>query len=106
YDVNCGFPMPKLGLCVYKITDEEMEDAVSSALDIGHRAFDTAYFYKHEIALGNALKKSDVPCSELFITSKLWNDYQGYDKTIEFFTKSIENLGTDYFDLFLIYLLF
>lgn len=103
YYLNNGYPMPKVGLGVYKITDEEMENAVSSALDIGYRAFDTAYFYKNEIALGNALKKSDVPRSELFITSKIWNDYQGYDKTIEFFTKSIENLGTDYLDLFLIH---
>lgn len=56
YYLNNGYPMPKVGLGVYKITDEEMENAVSSALDIGYRAFDTAYFYKNEIALGNALK--------------------------------------------------
>lgn len=95
--------MPKIGLGVYKITEEEMEPAVTAALEAGYRAFDTAYFYKNEIALGNALKKSDVPREDLFITSKLWNDYQGYDQTIEFFTKSIENLGTDYLDLFLIH---
>lgn len=95
--------MPKVGLGVYKITEEEMEQAVTAALGAGYRAFDTAYFYKNEIALGNALKKSDVPREDLFITSKLWNDYQGYDRTIEFFTKSIENLGTDYLDLFLIH---
>ncbi|MGO2206794.1 aldo/keto reductase [Staphylococcus xylosus] len=103
YYLNNGYPMPKVGLGVYKITEEEMEQAVTAALGAGYRAFDTAYFYKNEIALGNALKKSDVPREDLFITSKLWNDYQGYDRTIEFFTKSIENLGTDYLDLFLIH---
>ena len=46
YYLNNGYPMPKVGLGVYKITDEEMENAVSSALDIGYRAFDTAYFIK------------------------------------------------------------
>ncbi|MGW7795737.1 aldo/keto reductase [Staphylococcus xylosus] len=103
YYLNNGYPMHKVGLGVYKITEEEMEQAVTAALGAGYRAFDTAYFYKNEIALGNALKKSDVPREDLFITSKLWNDYQGYDRTIEFFTKSIENLGTDYLDLFLIH---
>jgi diketogulonate reductase-like aldo/keto reductase len=103
YYLNNGYPMPKVGLGVYKITEEEMEKAVNAALESGYRAFDTAYFYKNEIALGNALKKADIPRSDLFITSKIWNDYQGYDKTIEFFTKSIENLGTDYLDLFLIH---
>lgn len=103
YYLNNGYPMPKVGLGVYKITEGEMDQAVTAALEAGYRAFDTAYFYKNEIALGNALKKSDVSREDLFITSKLWNDYQGYDQTIEFFTKSIENLGTDYLDLFLIH---
>lgn len=103
YYLNNGYPMPKVGLGVYKITDDEMNVSVATALDAGYRAFDTAYFYKNEIALGNALKKADIPREDLFITSKLWNDYQGYDRTIEFFTKSIENLGTDYLDLFLIH---
>ncbi|MCD8829566.1 aldo/keto reductase [Staphylococcus gallinarum] len=103
YYLNNSYPMPKVGLGVYKITEGEMETSIEAALAAGYRAFDTAYFYKNEIALGNALKHSDIPREDLFITSKLWNDYQGYDKTIEYFTKSIENLGTDYLDLFLIH---
>ncbi|SCS27927.1 aldo/keto reductase [Staphylococcus caeli] len=103
YYLNNGYPMPKIGLGVYKIDDETMETAINAALEAGYRAFDTAYFYKNEIALGNALKKADISRDALFITSKLWNDYQGYDRTIEYFTKSIENLGTDYLDLFLIH---
>ena len=51
-------------------------------------------------ALGSALKHSNVERDELFITSKLWNDYQGYDQTIEYFNKSLDNLGLDYLDLF------
>ncbi|OEK69144.1 glyoxal reductase [Staphylococcus equorum] len=103
YYLNNGYPMPRVGLGVYKITDEEMEPAVTAAIEAGYRAFDTAYFYKNEIALGNALKQSEIPREDLFLTSKIWNDYQGYDNTINFFTKSIENLGTDYLDLFLIH---
>ncbi|MCG7339757.1 aldo/keto reductase [Staphylococcus sp. ACRSN] len=103
YYLNNSYPMPKVGLGVYKITEEEMETSIEAALEAGYRAFDTAYFYKNEIALGNALKRSEIPREDLFITSKLWNDYQGYDQTIEYFTKSIENLGTDYLDLFLIH---
>ena len=80
-----------------------MEEVVRTALDAGYRAFDTAYFYGNEKALGSALKQSNIERDELFITSKLWNDYQGYDQTIEYFNKSLDNLGLDYLDLFLIH---
>ena len=82
--LNNGYPMPRLGLGVYKVTDEEMETAIQAALDDGYRAFDTAYFYNNE-ALGKALKNSGVPREDLFITTKLWNDHQGYDSTLEYF---------------------
>ena len=101
--LNNGYPMPAVGLGVYKIADEQMEEVVRTALDAGYRAFDTAYFYGNEKALGSALKHSNVERDELFITSKLWNDYQGYDQTIEYFNKSLDNLGLDYLDLFLIH---
>ena len=55
------------------------------------------------MALGKALNNSEMNRDELFITSKLWNDYQGYDSTIEYFNRSLENLGLDYIDLFLIH---
>lgn len=95
--------MPKVGLGVYKISETEMETAVMHALEVGYRAFDTAYFYNNEQALGQVLSKSDVSRDDLFITSKLWNDYQGYDQTIEYFNKTLNNLDTDYLDLFLIH---
>ncbi|WP_077453263.1 aldo/keto reductase [Staphylococcus aureus] len=101
--LNNGYPMPSVGLGVYKISDEDMTKVVNVAIDAGYRAFDTAYFYDNEASLGRALKDNGVNREGLFITTKLWNDYQGYEKTFEYFNKSIENLQTDYLDLFLIH---
>ena len=101
--LNNGYPMPKIGLGVYKVSDEEMETAIQAAIDDGYRAFDTAYFYKNEEALGKALKNSGVPREDLFITTKLWTDHQGYDRTLEYFNRSLDNLGLDYIDLYLIH---
>lgn len=103
YYLNNGYPMPKISLGVYKISDEEMESAVTAAIEAGYRAFDTAYFYKNEKALGKSLKNANISREDIFLTSKIWNDYQGYDSTIDYFNKSIENLETDYLDLFLIH---
>ncbi|HCW7514618.1 TPA: aldo/keto reductase [Staphylococcus aureus] len=101
--LNNGYPMPSVGLGVYKISDEDMTKVVNAAIDAGYRAFDTAYFYDNEASLGRALKDNGVDREDLFIATKLWNDYQGYEKTFEYFNKSIENLQTDYLDLFLIH---
>lgn len=101
--LNNGYPMPSVGLGVYKISDEDMTKVVNAAIDAGYRAFDTAYFYDNEASLGRALKDNGVDREDLFITTKLWNDYQVYEKTFEYFNKSIENLQTDYLDLFLIH---
>ncbi|HDW0901238.1 TPA: aldo/keto reductase [Staphylococcus aureus] len=101
--LNNGYPMPSVGLGVYKISDEDMTKVVNAAIDAGYRAFDTAYFYDNEASLGRALKDNGVDREGLFITTKLWNDYQGYEKTFEYFNKSIENLQTNYLDLFLIH---
>ncbi|MCD8848927.1 aldo/keto reductase [Staphylococcus arlettae] len=103
YYLNNGYPMPKIGLGVYKITDNEMETAIESALEVGYRAFDTAYLYDNEVALGRVLKQSEIARDSLFITSKLWNDYQGFESTLEQFNQSLERLGTDYLDLYLIH---
>lgn len=101
--LNNGYPMSSVGLGVYKISDEDMTKVVNAAIDAGYRAFDTAYFYDNEASLGRALKDNGVDREDLFITTKLWNDYQGYEKTFEYFNKSIENLQTNYLDLFLIH---
>lgn len=103
YYLNNGYPMPKIGLGVYKITDNEMATAIESALEVGYRAFDTAYLYDNEVALGRVLKQSEIARDSLFITSKLWNDYQGFESTLEQFNQTLERLGTDYLDLYLIH---
>lgn len=103
YYLNNGYPMPKIGLGVYKITDNEMETAIESALEVSYRAFDTAYLYDNEVALGRVLKQSEIARDSLFITSKLWNDYQGFESTLKQFNQSLERLGTDYLDLYLIH---
>ncbi|WP_278926528.1 aldo/keto reductase [Staphylococcus auricularis] len=103
YTLNNGYEMPKVGLGVYKITDEQMPTAVDSAIKAGYRAFDTAYLYKNEVSLGQAIKESDIDRESLFITSKLWNSHQGYESAKEHFYQSLEDLGLDYLDLYLIH---
>ncbi|MDU6178853.1 MAG: aldo/keto reductase [Staphylococcus lugdunensis] len=101
--LNNGYPMLKVGFGVYKITDEDMPKVIQQAIETGYRAFDTAYFYGNEASLGQALKNSGLPREELFITSKVWNDHQGYEQTKAYFQRSLDNMGLDYFDLFLIH---
>lgn len=85
YYLNNGYPMPKVGLGVYKITDDEMNVSVATALDAGYRAFDTAYFYKNEIALGNALKK-------LTFRVKIYLSHQNYGMIIRVMTVQLNFL--------------
>ncbi|MCE4955892.1 aldo/keto reductase [Macrococcoides caseolyticum] len=101
--LNNNVEMPVLGLGVYKVSEEEMQSVVDAAIKAGYRAFDTAHFYFNEVSLGKALNSSGIPREELFITTKLWNDDQGYDKTIAAFNTSLEKLGLDYIDLYLIH---
>lgn len=101
--LNNNIEMPVLGLGVYKITDEQMPNVIETALSAGYRAFDTAHFYFNEVSLGEALKNSGVSREELFITTKLWNDDQGYENTKAAFNASLEKLGLDYIDLYLIH---
>lgn len=101
--LNNGNEMPVVGLGVYKLSDTEMNHAVQAAATAGYRAFDTAYYYFNEQALGKALKETGIPREDLFITTKLWNDDQGYDKTKAAFQRSLDALGMDYIDLYLIH---
>lgn len=101
--LNDGRKMPQLGLGVFKVSDEEVHTAASQALESGYRAFDTAAYYCNEQSLGEVLRESGVPRDELFITSKVWNGDQGYDKTIKAFERSLSNLGLDYIDLYLVH---
>ena len=99
-----GVKMPYLGFGVFKLGDgEETKNAVKIALETGYRGIDTASYYGNEESVGRAIKESDVQREDLFITSKVWNDEQGYNATLRAFERSLERLGTDYLDLYLIH---
>lgn len=102
--LNNGIIMPQFGLGVFKAEEgEEVENAVSTALKSGYRLIDTAAIYRNEEGVGRAIAESDVPRSEMFITTKLWNDDQGHDSALLAFNKSLDRLGLDYIDLYLIH---
>lgn len=101
--LNNDVEIPELGLGVYKIEDADVERVVHTAIDAGYRAIDTAWFYKNEKALGAALKTLNINREDLFITTKLWNDFQGYDATIKAFNDSLESLQLTYIDMYLIH---
>jgi 2,5-diketo-D-gluconate reductase A len=101
--LNNGVQMPILGLGVYQMSAEECERSVSDAIQAGYRLFDTASAYGNEEALGKALKRSDVPREQLFVTTKLWVSDATYDKAKRAFDRSMQLLGLDYLDLYLIH---
>src|SRR6185503_158495 len=95
--LNNGVAMPILGFGVFQVADlKECERAVSDALDVGYRLIDTAASYGNEEAVGNAIRRSSVPRSELFITTKLWVTGAGYDRTKAAFDRSLKKLQLDY----------
>lgn len=97
-----GVHMPCVGLGVYKMTDSnEAIQAMTEALKVGYRAIDTASLYFNEKEVGKAIRNSNIPRKDLFITTKVWNDDQGYDETLRAFEKSLDLLGLDYIDLYL-----
>lgn len=99
-----GVEMPRFGLGVWQAEDgEEVTNAVKWALDAGYRAIDTAAAYQNEEGVGEAIRQSGLDRKELFITTKVANSDQGYDETLAAFDKSLERLGTDYIDLYLIH---
>ncbi|MYL64069.1 aldo/keto reductase [Bacillus hwajinpoensis] len=99
-----GVEMPTLGLGVWKMeNNDEVKTAVNAAIDAGYKAIDTAAAYKNEEGVGAAIKESSTPREELFITSKVWNDDQGYDLTLEAFEDTVSKLGIDTLDLYLIH---
>ena len=101
--LNNGVIIPQLGLGVWQASDDEAEHAVSVALDAGYRLVDTAAMYRNERGVGRAIAASGIPREEIFVTTKLWNTNQGYDKTLVAFEESLAALGLEYIDLYLIH---
>lgn len=102
--LNTGNTIPQLGLGVFKIDDEaECERVVLDALELGYRHIDTAMIYRNEAAVGRALAQSGIPRDELFVTTKVWNSDQGKDEAPAALATSLDLLGLDYVDLYLIH---
>jgi 2,5-diketo-D-gluconate reductase A len=101
--MNNGLQIPQLGFGVFLVPPEETKQAVTEALEAGYRLIDTAQGYRNEEGVGAAIAESDVPRDELFITTKLTNSEQGYDTTLAAFDGSMDKLGIDVLDLFLIH---
>lgn len=104
YQLNNGVEIPVSGFGTFKAKDgEEAYHAVLEALKAGYRHIDTAAIYQNEESVGQAIKDSGVPREEMFVTTKLWNSQQTYEQTRQALEKSIEKLGLDYLDLYLIH---
>ncbi|KAA6213011.1 aldo/keto reductase [Streptomyces albofaciens JCM 4342] len=101
--LNNDVAMPQLGYGVWQVPDDEAFTAVGAALEAGYRSIDTAAIYGNEEGTGKALAASGIARDELFVTTKLWNDAQGYDSTLRAFDESLKKLGLEYVDLYLIH---
>ncbi|MGI8308830.1 aldo/keto reductase [Saccharopolyspora hattusasensis] len=101
--LNTGAAMPQLGYGVFKLPAGQVVERVLAALQAGYRSIDTAAVYGNEEGVGKAIAESGLKREELFVTTKLGNDSQGYDSTLKAFDESLTKLGLDYVDLYLIH---
>lgn len=102
--LNNGAKMPWLGFGVFQMDEgAETEDSVRKALEVGYRAVDTATIYENEAGVGKAVAESGIAREDIFITTKVWNDEQGYESTLKAFDESLKKLKMEYIDLYLIH---
>ena len=101
--LNNGIEIPQLGFGVWRVPAEETRRVVGEALDAGYRHIDTAKLYGNEDAVGAAVRESGLDRDAVFVTSKVWNDDQGYDATLRAFVATMQRLGFDVLDLYLIH---
>ena len=101
--LNNGIQMPMLGFGTNTLNEDICTQSVSEAISVGYRLIDTAHIYGNEEYVGKGIKQSGVKREELFITSKLWVDDSGYESTKKAFETSINKLGLEYLDLYLIH---
>ncbi|AMM20088.1 oxidoreductase [Frondihabitans sp. PAMC 28766] len=101
--LNDGNTIPQLGLGVYKVPDDEAERTVITALELGYRHLDTAALYGNEEGVGRGLRASGLDRDDVFITTKVWNDQHGFESTLKAFDLSMQKLGLDIVDLYLIH---
>jgi 2,5-diketo-D-gluconate reductase A len=102
-DLNNGVSIPQLGFGVFQVPPEDTEDVVVQALETGYRHIDTARAYQNEDGVGRAMAGSGLKRDDVFVTTKLWNNRQGHDSALEAFDASLERLGLDVLDLYLIH---
>lgn len=102
--LNNGNTIPTIGLGVYRMTDDEQTiDVLLNAFELGYRHIDTAAFYENEQAVGTAIKKSGLKRSEIFVTTKMWYTHQKTNTQIQAFEESLDKLGLDYVDMYLVH---
>ncbi|WP_300573878.1 aldo/keto reductase [Phenylobacterium sp.] len=101
--LNDGRALPQVGLGVWRTPANDAAIVVRTALEAGYRAVDTAAIYGNEAGVGEGIRASGLPRDEVFVTTKLWNESQGYDRALRAFDKSLERLGLDHVDLYLIH---
>lgn len=101
--LNDGNSIPSIGFGTYKATEEEAIDAIKFAVEKGYRLFDTAAKYENEAVVGAGIRKSGIPRTALFITTKLWREELGYNEAKKAFERSLQLLQLDYIDLYLIH---
>ncbi|MDO8411552.1 MAG: aldo/keto reductase [Phenylobacterium sp.] len=101
--LNDGRTLPQVGLGVWRTPADDAAVVVRTALEAGYRAVDTAAVYGNEAGVGEGVRTSALPRDEVFVTTKLWNESQGYDRALRAFDKSLDRLGFDHVDLYLIH---